>query len=144
MNFSKLFPFFRFQKFFVTTFSGTIIDTLVLWTLATYAFHSYLGQYIIAPTISFEIAVLNNFAFSYFWIWKERVARTRKDYAFRFLLYNVNAVAVFLVKIVLLVTVEMLTGLHVVYCNLIALCFTGLLNFYLQHNLIFAQSRIWR
>ncbi len=127
----------RFGKFFWSSFTGTVVDTIVLWFLASVVFETYVGQYIIAPSISFEAAVLNNYTLSYFWIWRERVQRTRRDFVLRFLAYNANSLLVFGLKLILLLAVEYLTGFHVVLCNLLALSVTGLVNFSLQHNVIF-------
>lgn len=140
MKFFTVFPFDRFKKFFITSLTGTIADTLTLWVLASYVFDFYVGIYIIAPTISFEVAVFNNYIQSYFWIWDEKVGKTRRDFFVRFIAYNVNSSLIFFLKLGLLLIVELLTGLHVVYCNLIALCFTGIINFLLQNHLIFAKS----
>jgi len=132
----------RFGKFFWSSFTGTIVDTIVLWILASTVFETYVGQYVVAPAISFEAAVINNYILSYFWIWRERVQRTRRDFVLRFFVYNLNCVLVFGLKLLLLLVVSWLTGLHVVICNLIALSVTGLVNFSLQHNIIFKPLSI--
>jgi putative flippase GtrA len=129
-----------FAKFVSTNAVGTVVDTVTLWFLATFVLESQTEQYVLGPIISFQLAVLNNFSLSYFWIWKGRVQKTLKDYARRFLFYNLNSFLVFLLKLLLLLVVAFLFELHVVYCNLIALSVTGLVNFLIQDKLIFSAG----
>ena len=140
MKFLFSFPPSLFGKFVSTNAIGTVVDTVTLWLLATFVFESKTEQYVLGPIISFELAVLNNFSLSYFWIWKGRVQKTVKDYARRFLFYNLNCFLVFLLKLLLLLAVAFLFGLNVVYCNLIALSITGLVNFLIQDRLIFSAG----
>jgi putative flippase GtrA len=126
-----------FAKFVSTNAVGTVVDTVTLWLLATFLLESQTEQYVLGPILSFQLAVLNNFSLSYFWIWKGRVQRTLRDFARRFLFYNLNSFLVFLLKLLLLLVVAVLFQLHVVYCNLIALSITGLVNFFIQDKLIF-------
>jgi putative flippase GtrA len=62
------------------------------------------------------------------------------DFFRRLFFYNVNSFLVFLLKLLLLVLISALLGLHVVYCNLIALTITGIVNFLLQDKLIFTRA----
>jgi putative flippase GtrA len=126
-----------FAKFVSTNAVGTVVDTVTLWLLTTFLLESQTEQYVLGPILSFQLAVLNNFSLSYFWIWKGRVKRTIRDFVRRFLFYNLNSFLVFLLKLLLLLIVAVLFQLHVVYCNLIALSITGLVNFFIQDKLIF-------
>lgn len=128
-------------RYVLSNFTGTVIDTFFLWIFSRYVFDSYYGKYVVAPFLSFEIAMLNNFINSYFWIWKDRVAKSPKDFVIRLFFYNVNAVAVFFIKAGLILLVEFLFGLDVVLCNLIALLFTGIINLVMQDKLIFKTVR---
>jgi len=130
-----------FGKFVSTNLIGTVVDTLALWLLVTFAFETYPEEYVLAPTISFQLAVLNNYSLSYFWTWKGRVKKTIPDFFQRLLFYNVNCVLVFLLKLGLLVAISALLDLHVVLCNVLALTITGLINFALQDRLIFRQQK---
>ncbi|MBM4159544.1 MAG: GtrA family protein [Ignavibacteria bacterium] len=130
-----------FGKFVSTNLIGTVVDTLALWVLVTFAFDTYLERYVLAPTISFQIAVLNNYSLSYFWTWKGRVKKTVRDYFQKLFFYTINCVLVFLLKLALLVAISALLDLHVVFCNLLALTITGLVNFALQDRLIFRQQK---
>ena len=130
-----------FGKFVSTNLIGTVVDTLALWLLVTFAFETYPEEYVLAPTISFQLAVVNNYSLSYFWTWKGRVKKTVPDFFQRLFFYNINCVLVFLLKLGLLITISGLLDLHVVFCNLLALTITGLINFALQDRLIFRQQK---
>lgn len=132
----------RFIKFFLTSGIGTIVDTIVLWFVSTYIFHSYVGQYIISPIISFECANLTNFIFAYFFVWDKRIEnKTKKSFWGRFVLYNISCSVVFGIKMLFLLVVERFSGWNVVYCNLIALCLSGLVNFLITDKLIFKAKK---
>lgn len=130
----------RFFKFSSSTIAGTVVDTAVLFALSQWVFSSYAGKYLVAPTLSFEAAVMTNYLFSYFWVWRARLPRTAKDFSRRFVLYNINTALVFLGKLALLVAINLLTGLHVVVCNLLALLVSGIGNFLLQDRLVFSVN----
>lgn len=142
---AKLFPKFstnhfgNFSKFVLNNFTGTLIDTFILWLLSTFFFQSHTGKYIIAPAISFEIAMTKNFFTSYFWIWNERVKKSYGEFFKKFLLYNVNCFFTFLGKLGLILLIDAFTEMNVVYCNLIALTLTGLANYYIQDKMIFRR-----
>jgi len=131
----------RIWKFFVTGLSGTVVDTAVLWFLSRFLFSSYTGAYLIAPALSFEAAMLNNYIISYHWVWKSRVHRNTGDFLRRLLPYNFSCLAAFGVKMLFLLLAERLFHLHVVYCNLIALMISGIVNFLLGEHLIFSKGR---
>ncbi len=131
----------RFLKFFTANLGGTIIDTTALFMLAEFVFASSHGRYLIAPAISFELVLLTNYAFSYFWIWRDRVAHTVSDFLTRFLSYHLNSQAVFLLKLALLAGIGYTTLWHPVLCNLLALSVTGMINFLMQERIIFSSQR---
>lgn len=54
-------PVARFIKFSASTLVGTAVDTAVLWLCAHLWLEGYVGQRIIAPTISFLAATVANF-----------------------------------------------------------------------------------
>lgn len=112
----------------------------VLWLLSTFIFESYVGDYIIAPAISFEAAMFKNYVASYFWIWKDRVKKKKGDFFKRLFYYNLSTVFVFLIKLGILLIVERLTHLDVIWCNLIALSVSGIINLYAQDKLVFKPS----
>lgn len=131
----------KMWRFLFSNFTGTLVDTFFLWLFSTFVFESYTGKYIISPAISFEIAMLKNYVMSYFWIWNENHSFRWKDFLKKLLYYNINAVLAFIIKLGLIIIIERLTHLNVVYCNLIALMFTGIINYVVQDKLIFRRAK---
>jgi len=119
----------KITKFTLTGITGTIVDTTILWLLKTFVFHSYFTIYIISPAISFEVAMLNNYIISYFWIWHDRVEKKPKDFLLRILPYNATALTAFGVKMVFLILIERMFHFDVVICNILALLISGIVNF---------------
>lgn len=136
-------PIRRFGGFAVANALGTVVDTAVLWVFSTYILKgTYFGENILSPAISFEVAVLTNFLCSYEVIWKDRVsARTHRSFWRHFLPYNVSCTGVFFLRLATLVLLKELTGFHVVFCNLMAMCVTGLLNFFMGEKVIFRRKQ---
>lgn len=136
-------PIKRFGGFAVANALGTVVDTAVLWVFSTYVLNgTYFGENILSPTISFEAAVLTNFLCSYRVIWKDRVsARTSRSFWRHYLPYNVSCTGIFFLRLAILVLLKELTGFHVVFCNLMAMCVTGLLNFLMGEKVIFRRKQ---
>jgi putative flippase GtrA len=137
----------RYAKFAGTSAVGSVVDTLVLWLLSDLVFtKGYWGEYIISPFISFQCAVAVNFTISYFYVWKDRT-RKRPDASVRrffklFGAYDISVSAVFLFRLGVLLLIERFTGWDVVICNLIAMCFSGIINFTVNNFLIFKKKNI--
>lgn len=133
----------RFPKFMLTSGIGTVVDTIVLWFFSHFVFESYAGDYIVSPFISFECAVMTNFCCSFFFVWKDRVGDRRSAGVFfrKYLIYNASASIVFLLKLGILLLVEVISGWNVVVCNLLALCFSGLVNFSMGEWVIFRNHK---
>jgi putative flippase GtrA len=100
----------------------------------------YVGEYIISPVISFECAVLSNYIFSYFGIWKER--RATGTFFKTYIIYNISSSLVFLMKLGIILLLERLLDWNVVLCNLAALCLSGIINFFLNELVIFRKKQI--
>lgn len=137
----------RYLKYMGTSAAGTIVDTSVLWLLSDLVFtRGYWGEYIISPTISFQCAVIVNFTIAYFYVWKDRTL-TRSDHGKRrffrlFLAYDLSCSTIFILRLGLMLLIEKLTGWDVVICNLLAMCFSGILNFTIENVLIFRKKKI--
>lgn len=136
----------RYIKFMGTSVVGTITDTLVLWLLSDLIFtDGYWGEYIISPLISFQCAVTANFFISYFYVWSDRTRNISESSIMRFirlyLAYNLSGSAVFLFRLGVLLLIERFTGWDVVVCNLLAMSFSGLLNFTINNLIIFKKRR---
>ena len=128
----------RLFKYTLSTLAGTLVDTVVLWFLATYAFHLYTMRYVVAPVISFECSSFVNFLLAYFVVWKTRMtARTARSFFRHFIAFNISATSIFLLKLGLINIIAPLTHWHPVICDIVALCITGILNFAMNEFVIF-------
>ena len=133
----------RLPKFIGVNIIGTVVDTAVLWAFSHYIFKGYIGEYLISPVVSFECAVLSNYLFSYFGVWKDRAkGRDFKVFIRKYLMYNLSSSAVFFMKMGILLLIELISGWNVVICNLLALCLSGLVNFALGEWVIFREKRL--
>ena len=136
----------RYAKFAGTSAFGSVVDTLVLWLLSDLVFSKgYWGEYIISPLISFQCAVAVNYTISYFYVWKDRT-RKRSDASIRrffrlYGAYNLSSSVVFLFRLGALLLIERFTGWDVVICNLVAMCFSGIINFAINNLLIFKKKK---
>ena len=133
----------RYLKYAGTSVAGTIIDTLVLWVLSHFVLsEGYLGQYVVSPVISFQCAVLTNYTIFYFYVWRDRTKedRSRHNFIKRFLAYDLSCSIVFLIRLSILLLIEKALGWNVVFCNLLAMCISGVLNF-TSNNLIIFRKR---
>ena len=136
----------RYAKFAGTSAVGSIVDTLVLWLLSDLVFsRGYWGEYIISPLISFQFAVAVNYTISYFYVWKDRTRKRPDASARRFFklygAYNLSNSAVFLFRLGILLLIERFTGWDVVICNLVAMCFSGIINFVINNLVIFKKKK---
>ena len=132
----------KYLEFVLSRLFGTGVDTLVLWLCSDYIFTSYWGSYILSPIISFEFAVMSNFLWSYFWIWKSRIVnRGYRAFWNRFFIFNLSSVAGFFIKMLFLLLFERIFGWDVVWCNLSALLISGLFNYFLTDVWVFRKPK---
>ena len=128
----------RIPKYVLVSAAGTVVDTAVLWLVSHHIFHSFAGEYILSPFISFECAVLFNFICSFFLIWKDRMdIGNARTFISRYLLFNLSCTMTFLLKMGLLLFFKFLFGWDVIICNLTALCVSGIVNFVMSDRVIF-------
>jgi len=133
----------RFFKFFVSRLIGTLVDTFILWILSSFVFSTYIGRYIIAPALSFEVAMFNNYVISYVWIWHQNIAeKTARDFWRRLLKYNLSTLVGFGIKMGFLLIFERIFRWDVVYCNIAALLISGFANFILAEYLVFRKPSL--
>ena len=131
----------RIPKFVASNILGKIVDLGVLFLLSEFVFESYFGEYVLAPFISFECAVLTNFILSFFFVWKDRVRGQNFIYFIRkYLFYNASSTGTFLVKLGILLLFEVIFGWHVIFCNLAALCVSGIMNFLMGEWVVFRKK----
>ena len=134
--------FKRYLKYVGTNLIGTTVDTLVLWLLSDFVLKGeYWKQYILAPALSFQCAVLTNYLIAYFYVWRDR---TREFVGIsrlinRYFAYNLSCSTVFLLRLGLLLLLERIFGWDVVICNLVAMSFSGILNFVMNNLVIFRR-----
>lgn len=136
----------RYLKYISTSAVGTLVDTLVLWLLSDFVFkNGYWKELILSPAISFQCAVATNFTLAYFYIWRDRTrdwSGSKKQRSIRlFLAYDLSCSAVFLLRLGIMLLIEKFTGWDVVICNLLAMCFSGILNFTIENRLIFKKNK---
>ena len=132
----------RYVKFLGTSIIGTSVDMLVLWILSDYVFEKgYWGEYLLSPVLSFQCAVFVNFTIFYFYVWKDRVStkRSLRFFARKYFGYNLSCSSVFLIRFGVMLLIERFTGWDVVFCSLVAMCFSGIVNFLLTNNLVFRK-----
>jgi putative flippase GtrA len=82
---------------------------------------------------------------SYFYVWKDRT-RKRSDASVRrffrlYGAYNLSSSVVFLFRLGVLLLIEKFTGWDVVICNLVAMCFSGIINFAINNLVIFKKKK---
>ncbi|MCI1640474.1 MAG: GtrA family protein [Bacteroidales bacterium] len=131
----------RFLKYSGSSVFGTIVDTSVLWLCSHLIFTTYFGENILSPVISFECSVMVNFLVSYFFIWNDRVSGpASRSFITHFGSYNASCTGVFLFKMGVLLLIKYITRWDIVICNLVALYFSGLLNFTLIEKVIFKKK----
>lgn len=133
----------RYLKFAGSSLAGTLVDTSVLWLLSDLVFtEGYWGEYLISPAISFQCAVMTNFLISYFYVWRDRNAERKgvRKFFRTFLYYDLSCSSVFLVRLGILLLIERWSGWDVVICNLIAMCFSGIVNFIMNNQVIFRKK----
>lgn len=134
----------RYLKFAGTSLVGTMVDTLVLWLLSDFVFRDgYWGQYILSPIISFQCAVVVNFTIFYFYVWRDRTREDmrRRKFLKLFLSYDLSCSSVFVIRLLLLLLIERIFGWDVVICNLVAMAFSGILNFVMNNMVIFRKRK---
>lgn len=144
MNSNKLkTTLIRYLRFVASTLAGTAVDMLVLWLCSDYLFKGYYwGEYLLSPFLSFECALLVNFAIAYFSVWKDRIsARTIRSFFRHYAGYNLSCTGTFLLKMGILLLIERFSGgWDVLICNILALCVSGILNFVLNDRLVFRSK----
>jgi putative flippase GtrA len=129
----------NFVKFIIRGIAGAIVDTFVLWILTTLFFHSYFTKYILSPIISYELGIAVTYIICYFWIWNHRVHNDKSDFLKLFLGYNFALLISLIVKIGLLTVINEIFHFHIVICNVLALCFSGIVSFFASEKFIFKK-----
>lgn len=134
---------FRYVQFAASTLAGTTVDMLVLWVFSHYLLDgSYWREYILSPFIGFECAVFTNFVIAYFGVWRDRIsARSTRSFFRHYAGYNLSCTGTFLFRLCILLLCEHIFGWDVLWCNLTAMCFSGLINFALNEKVVFRLKK---
>ena len=142
----------RFAIFSVTSGAGTLVDLGVHWWLsASFLEDRYWWKFWVAPVISFELAVLTNFLIAYYLVWRERISqRSTRSFFRHYAGYNATATGVFFVKLLIMQGIHLLMvalgwfqdkTYEPVLCNLLAMCFSGVLSFVLNEFVVFKKKK---
>ena len=133
----------RYIKYAASTLAGTAVDNIVLWICSDYLLDgSYWREYILSPCIGFECAVMTNFVIAYFGVWRDRISsRSTRSFFRHYLGYNLSCTGTFFIRMCLLNGIGWLTGWDVVWCNLTAMCFSGLIKFMLNEKVVFRLKK---
>ena len=122
--------------------SGTIVELVVVWLCSTFLFHNYVEQYVVSPVIAFECAVVVDFVFYSRILWRKRLKSIGfRSYLVRLLKFNLSATGVYLLRLALIQAMGLAWHLHVVWCEMISMCFSGTLNYTISENLIFKKTK---
>ena len=134
----------RFIRFNVVSALGIGVRLLVVAVLV-----SGLGiNYLVATAISIEASILHNFFWHLHWTWGASGTRSggRRSAAtnhvfFRCVAFHAsNGLVSFLGAMVLMPLLVGALGIHYLAANVITVCFTGLLNFFLGDRLVFRTA----
>jgi len=123
---------FRFLRFNVVSALGIGVRLLAAWALV-----NGLGlHYLVGTTLAIEVSILHNFFWHLHWTW----GRPVNHVFFRCVAFHAsNGLVTFLGAMVLMPVFVGSLGLHHLVANFIAICFTGLLNFFLGDRFVFRQ-----
>jgi len=115
------------------------VDTAVLWVCAhLWLAGTYVGENIVSPTLSFFCATVANYIVAYLWVWSDRIVeRSWPDFFRRYVPYFGTCIGGFLIKMGFLQILCLTLPLDVVWCNLIALLFSGLFTFAVNEFYVF-------
>jgi len=134
--------FVRFVKHTLFSLAGTGTNTLVMWLCSHHIFTSEVGQRLVSPFISFEVANIVNFIISSRMVFNDRnVTPGFKGVLKRFVIYNLSYSASFLLNLGLLQIFVQITDWDVVFCNFISLAIAGILNFIMNTKVTFRNRR---
>jgi putative flippase GtrA len=134
----------RFIRFNVVSALGIGVRLLVVAILV-----SGLGlHYLVATAIAIEASILHNFFWHLHWTWRGSGARgggrrpAAADHVFfRCVAFHAsNGLVSLLGAMVLMPTLVGGLGIHYLIANIVTVCFTGMLNFFLGDRLVFRGS----
>jgi putative flippase GtrA len=134
----------RFLRFNVVSALGIGVRLLAAWALV-----NGLGlHYLVGTTLAIEVSIVHNFFWHLHWTWGGGEQRSGSGSPappnhvfFRCVAFHAsNGLVTFLGAMVLMPMLVGSVGLHHLVANFIAICFTGVLNFFLGDRLVFRPA----
>jgi len=119
----------QFLKFCLVGILGTIIDIGILYILVEFAHFNYL----LAASLSFVLAVINNYLFNKYWTFKNTKTRHLKQFSL-FLLISLVGLAINLGILYLLVD---LAQIWYIFAKIIAILIVTIWNFIMNKFVTF-------
>ena len=134
----------RFLRFNVVSVLGIGVRLLAAWALV----NGFGLHYLVGTTLAIEVSILHNFFWHLHWTWGATGAQAsgrppapRNHIFFRCVAFHAsNGLVTFLGAMVLMPFLVGSLGLHHLVANFIAVCFTGLLNFFLGDRFVFRPA----
>lgn len=152
----------RILNFAIVGAIGFVIDSAV-YNLQLQLVAADLYQRLFAPFLSFEAAVLSNYALYHHWVWKDRRKETTREYWIGFFHYNMTAGIGFFIKLgIMNLVIEILRAVQAVNLyrhlfpqltektgdvitknlgNLLGVLIAAVFNFIVVNRLIFKEKR---
>jgi putative flippase GtrA len=133
----------RFLRFNVVSVLGIGVRLLAAWALV-----NGMGlHYLVGTTLAIEASILHNFFWHLHWTWGGQGGRggseppPRNHVFFRCVAFHAsNGLVSFIGAMMLMPLLVGSLGLHHLVANFIAVCITGLMNFFLGDRLVFRAS----
>lgn len=124
--------------------AGTVVDFVVLWVFSRFVFRGwYAGEYVISNLISFECAVLANFACAYFFVWKDRISEhSLRSFSRHYLGYNLSSTGGYLIQQGAILLFQVIFQWDVLLCKIPALAISGGLNFIMNEWIVFRKKDV--
>jgi len=152
----------RFIKFGIVGAISFFVDAIILSIQFKLVGADWFRR-LLAPVVSFEFGVTNNYMLYHHWVWKDRRKETRKEYWLGFFHYNLTAGMGLLLRLIVMnLLIEMnvlissglvhfiykfqsffsLKELHFMVANLIAVLLAAVFNFIIVHKIIFKNDPV--
>lgn len=132
----------RYSKFFFASLLGSAVDCLVLLLCSEVLFHTDFFIYGVSPVLSYECGILVDFVIYYFFVWNDRISHPGLRSFFRHLgPFHLSNIGAFLCKTGALILFAKIFHCHVVLCEILGLCVSGLVNFTCNELLIFRKVK---
>jgi len=96
---------------------------------------------VVAGACAIELAIIHNFTWYYFLTWRERVARTARDYLIRLAKYNMVTASIdFVCNLSLLVVLTKYLRFHYLMANILGMLAGPVLKYFANEYLIFRRK----